>query len=126
MAVTDVSEDFKGRKSGTDAKGVRKATRVYRVVCSDFRDGPHAAERASGIPVRGNVYNDGISSDAKLRVETVDASPQDDDPLIHLVTVNYVSLPDPEGSLPENPMDRPAKFKWGFVQSTEGKYRDAD
>lgn len=106
MTVTLIGEDPAGR-TGTNNKGVRTYTRVFKLEASDRNDGPYAVGSASGLPLIGSLHNEDLTA------WCVSLTPTNNNPWKGwIVTAEYSSAVETF----ENPHQDPAEISWSTEQ----------
>jgi len=136
MGVVYVEELFDGRSGSGDFKRQRTYTRKFEVRTSSPADGPRTVASSPLLPGLGQPYI--VTSgegDFGALVKSVEPEQHADDPTLWVVTVKYDSKLDFSGGRqqqqqpkdqPEDPLSRPAVWKFGFQRSTQPARFDKD
>jgi hypothetical protein len=117
VAVSSVSEIFKGRGFSGDARGTSTYARVWRVITDGRKTGSQAVRDAVPVYV-GDAYEIGSGSDAWYEVDVFAIAarkrgePEGEDGKTWLVTVDYESLNAESIAGIGDPTLQPPKFAW--------------
>jgi len=117
MAVTKVTQLWRGRSHSSDAQGGRTYRRKFDVYTDDKATEQSEVRQAVGVPRIGDIYPEDTGATViGLQVE----QEPNHDKLWH-VTANYSTDTGNQntGAEEENPLDRPAELEWSFVQFTK-------
>lgn len=133
MAVVSIKELWSGRTGRDTYTRQRTYTRVFEVYTDDPADEATVAGGDLSLPRLGEQY----PADADAVVVAVVPSQDDDEPLRWLVQIDYDTQPplpeavqptdgagggggtQPLGSVPDNPLSRPAIWRFSFQQTQE-------
>lgn len=111
MAIMSVKERMRGEGRITD-KGVRHYTRVYLVVTDSFYTRSQDVVLAAGIPRVYQPYITPTEQDPGALCKTVTA--RQNQTIEWEVTAEYSSEVENPDKFPENPLERPAKWRWSM------------
>jgi hypothetical protein len=124
MAVTDVIELHERSCKKELEKYRREYQRVFKVFTNDPQESHTSVIAGVGISV-GAPYITPNESDLGALVKSIEPE-QDDDPQVWTVTYTYdTDVPDPDEQ-EENPLARPAKWKFSFTKEQRSIAQDLD
>jgi hypothetical protein len=116
MAVVSVDKIWEGRGAKFDAKGTRTYTQCFRVITNDFSDGPQRVASSIGISLSDPYVGDG-EADVKALVVSIDPKPENNDPNMWVVTVEYSTATSEEKQnkdQTEDPTQEPPVYSVSF------------
>ncbi len=111
MGVLSVKTDWSSEAAGGSGER-RTATRAWTVEVASPADGAVVVQTAPGIPRKGEEHPD----DPWLRAEIPQVARLA--PMLYRVTVEYTSASG-SGSAGDNPLQQPARKRWGYASSYE-------
>jgi len=123
MTILSVAEMGERRTSATEENGERKYTRIFLVITNDAREDSSTVKDAEGIPAMFDAYSiDAFTNDEdepeagvfdpKALVKDKVARETLDNPFRWEVDVNYSSRARRPSLGAEDPLQRPAVYKW--------------
>lgn len=127
MAVVSVTEIWEGRSGNKSLEKFRREyQRVFRVYTDSNHDAAATIITHPSLPALGSGYITPNEADAGALCKKVEASQNAEDPLQWTVTATYdTDVPDPEEQ-EENPLNRPAQWKFSFSKYTKAVEKDLD
>jgi hypothetical protein len=139
VGVVYVKELWDSRTATGTLKRQRTYTRKFEVKTDDPYDGPIIAANAEGLPRLGDFYLTPNEADSGSFCKSVTPDNSAEDPTLWYFTAQYDSNLDTQGSpqepgkeqqkpkdRPENPLNRPPIWKFGFRHTQRPALKDKD
>ena len=128
MGIVSVKEAPDRRSATMDEKGVRKYSRMFRVVTDSPLVDSQTVLNAPGLPSLFDSYSTDTGFDSDALLKNGEAREMADNPFLWEVDLHYSSdATDPTQGV-EEPTDRPALYKWTneIVRIPAGAFTDGE